>query len=546
MKVLLLQIAPNFGRGGELDKASSWSSEKIPESSVPSTNYSPSSPSSPNFSIENKSALGELGGFFSIPMKLVQGDEIGGAVPVLPLQWYLQSSPLKGCLNKHPATAEPLINSLITCFNQPSLQAPSYSLPRTDIRAVDAWKHGNQGRGVVIAIIDSLIQWNHPDLVKTIYKVGDVPDKLPGEVSGWDFVEDDPDTSLSRKELNILSSKFRDAFLLSSTQLRQKYPETFEEVSQNNPDASAEEVADLVRNILANIQVAREFHGTMVTGVAAARPQDERGLVGVAPQAQILPIRVLGLNGSFSIDGYLEAIAYAAARKADVINISLGSSLPAEGEVEQIQEVLAAYPKLAIVASAGNDDIDSLNFPAAIPGVVAVGATNINGNRAFYSNYGLDPLLGQGLTVVAPGGDNSAPQPFGRILTTGGTWLPEFWQGISTPGAWGPNLDLRGKYRWTQGTSLSSPAVAGAIALMKSADPQRRLTRDRLIEILKKTASYEGLSLTSDDVALYNSQLAAKELRSLMSDRQYFFGSGLVNADAAVREVLKGGMRDEG
>jgi serine protease len=55
--------------------------------------------------------------------------------------------------------------------------------------------------------------------------------------------------------------------------------------------------------------------------------------------------------------------------------------------------------------------------------------------------------------------------------------------------------DARGKYRWTQGTSFSSPAVAGAIALMKGEDLNRRLSREQLIDILKQTATYDGLKI---------------------------------------------------
>jgi subtilisin family serine protease len=131
----------------------------------------------------------------------------------------------------------------------------------------------------------------------------------------------------------------------------------------------------------------------------------------------------------------------------------------------------------------------------------------------------------------------SSPGLIGGILTTGGTWLDEFWQDIPTPGNWGPNQDTKGKYRWTQGTSFSSPAVAGAIALMKGEDSTRRLTREQLVTILKQTASYDGLAVHEDDAKLYRSQLAEKGLPRSISQQQYFFGSGLVNADAAVKVV---------
>ena len=472
-------------------------------------------------------------------MSLLQADEPSLKTALLPIQWHLNSTPLATCLNKRRNSSGGLMEYLTKCFSDRTLQAAKTSLPRTDMRVTDAWKNSNQGNGVVVAVVDSLIQWNHPDLAQSLYKVGEVSDRLPGEVSGWDFAENDPDTRMSQNELTLLKGKFQDAFRATDDELRQNYPDTFQEIQQENSEQSAEEVANIVRYRLLNSEVAGQFHGTMVSGVVAARPQEESGVVGVAPKAKLLPVRVLGLNSSFSVTAYLEGISYAAARGADVINISLGGRLPTEGEAEVMSEVLKTNPKLVIVASAGNENQDEISFPAAIPGVVAVGATNLAGNRAPYSNYGAKHRMGQGVTLVAPGGDLSSPGLIGGILTTGGTGLDEFWQDIPTPGAWGPNQDARGKYRWTQGTSFSSPAVAGAIALMKGEDANRRLSREQLVAILKQTASYDGLTVKPDETKLYNSQLAEKGLPRSVSQRQYFFGGGLVNADAAVRAVKR-------
>jgi serine protease len=147
-------------------------------------------------------------------------------------------------------------------------------------------------------------------------------------------------------------------------------------------------------------------------------------LLGVAPNAQILPVLVFGLNGSFIPSAYIEALGYAADRGADIINLSLGGMLPTEAEESAIADLLKAYPKLVIVAAAGNSSNNSVAYPAGYSGVLAVGATNLMGQRAPYSNYG------QGLDVVAPGGDLGTPSLLGGIPTTGGTWLNAFWQGI--------------------------------------------------------------------------------------------------------------------
>ena len=147
------------------------------------------------------------------------------------------------------------------------------------------------------------------------------------------------------------------------------------------------------------------------------------------------------------------------------------------------------------------------------------------------------------MTLVAPGGDTSIKKIGNRggILTTGGTGIDEFWRGIilqpTTP--WGIALDNRGKYVRVEGTSFSSPIVAGVIALMKGEDPQRLLSRNEIISILKKTASYDGLTLSKIEKKAYKFLVSSGKVSKRMSIEQYFFGNGLVNAHTAVKEVQR-------
>ncbi|BBD63375.1 peptidase S8/S53 (plasmid) [Nostoc sp. HK-01] len=452
---------------------------------------------------------------------------------LLVLAWHLNSLPLQQCL--------PRLSSwelLQTCL-QKSTVATKSLVSRTDIRVTDAWKRSNGGRGVVVAVIDSLIQWDHPDLVGSLYTVK-AADKCPDEVHGWDFSSGgnsldpceigDGDTRINRTELGILTARFQDTFKLSDTELIQQYSVEALEMKQKYPNASFEEIAQILRYVFRTYKVGAEFHGTWVSGIIAAKPQDNQGLVGVAPNAQILPVRLFGLNGSYSPSAYIEAIGYAADRGADIINLSLGSTLPTDGEEEAIADVLKAHPKLVIVAAAGNENSNRVAYPAAYPGVVAVGATNLLGNRAPYSNYG------KGLAIVAPGGDLNTPGMLGGIPTTGGSWLDAFWQGMSTPESrWSTVLDARGKYWWVEGTSFASPAVAGVVALMKGEN--KEISREGLVSILKSTASYQGLAISDDDVRIYRSQRRKGEVSSAVKGQSYFFGKGLVNADAAVKAV---------
>ncbi|NJR52423.1 MAG: S8 family serine peptidase [Leptolyngbyaceae cyanobacterium CSU_1_3] len=421
-------------------------------------------------------------------------------------------------------------------------------LPRTDVRATDAWQHSDRGKGAVVAVIDSLIQWDHPDLANNLYSVPDSASKLPGEIHGWDFANNDADTRISDPEITILRPHFQATFQLSTAELLKNYDQLAQAIKENYPNASTGQIAIILRNYVRS-EIAAEFHGTWSSGVIAARPNNQNGVVGVAPEAKILPVRVFGLGGEITSASLIEAIGYAADRKVDVINMSLGGLLPDRELTDQIFSVLDANPKLVIVASAGNESLDGVAFPAAIPGVVSVGATNFTGNRAYYSSFG-----GR-LDLVAPGGETVRASSLG-ILTTGGTWVDGFWEGIQVPEyAWGMALDPKGEYVQVQGTSFSAPTVAGVLALMKGEDRDRRLSREQLVSILKKTSSYEGLNLSKADVNQYRLQASIgfgtietfPFLRPSgifpqprpVSAEQYFFGSGLVNADAAVLAVKR-------
>ena len=455
----------------------------------------------------------------------------------LGLQWHLNSVPLQQCLQQQINS----FDSLQNCLQQQKAKNKQLksTLPRTDLRVTEAWKNSNGGKGVVVAVIDSLIQWNHPDLRDSLYQV-QTADRCPGERYGWDFSEPgksqkpcdigDSDTSMSPLELNILRRKLHHTFKLSDKELIKRYvhPSKLQRISST----SEKRVADYLRNKIRS-QVGSEFHGTMVSGVIAAKPQNQTGLWGVAPYAKIFPVRVFGLNGSISSSSVIEAVGYAANRGADVINLSLGSMVPTDVGELAFSQVLQQNPKLVVVASSGNSNYGRVAYPSGYDEVLSVGASNLQGNRAPYSNFG------RGLDVVAPGGDLSSEAGWlGGIATTGGTWMDTFWKGLAFPKSrWSKTVDFKGKYWWTQGTSFSSPAVAGVVALMKGEDSNNQLNRVQLINILKSTAGYQGLNLTEQEQKYYRRLANRKRVSSEVTDKQYFFGSGLINAEAAVKAV---------
>jgi serine protease len=465
----------------------------------------------------------------------------------MPLLWHLNSIPLLRCISLNTLTLDCLSNSD---------SEETSPLARTDMRVTEAWQQSRDGEGVVVAVIDSLIQWDHPNLRDSLYTVENP--MCPGEVHGWDFSGTNPsdetlenecllgdgDTRISTSEVSQLRGKFQDTFRLSDSGLIQRYPVRAEEVraalkcEQQQSVCSDEQVANIIRS---NIQseVVSEFHGTAVSGVIAAQPFQGQGVVGVAPNARILPIRAGGIgSGGGTPAAIEEAIGYAASHGADVINMSLGwdNFAPFLQNVdERISEVLSTNPNLVIVVAVGNSGKftdpapDKIMYPASIEDVVAVGATNLKGNRSHYSNYG------QGLDVVAPGGDFEVGW---GLLTTGGTFISSFWEGIGVQNsAWGNSYDPRGGLIWMQGTSFSSPAIAGIFALMIGEDPERKLNRQQFVEILESTAGYESLTVTDEEMQRFNAMVEARQISPTARPEQYIFGYGLVNAEAAVEAV---------
>jgi len=211
------------------------------------------------------------------------------------------------------------------------------------------------------------------------------------------------------------------------------------------------------------------WHGTHVAGTIAAATNNGVGVAGVAYGAKVVPVRVLGKCGGYTSD-IADAIIWASGgtvsgvptntNVAKVINMSLGGG-GACGTTTQNAINSARSRGTVVIVAAGNENQNASNSnPANCAGVVAVAATNRNGARAPYSNYGTV------VDVAAPGGDAN-----GYILSTLNA-------GTSTPGA--------DNYAGYQGTSMATPHVAGVAALMLARNGA--LTPDDIEAKLKSTA----------------------------------------------------------
>ncbi|MEU6253012.1 type VII secretion-associated serine protease mycosin [Streptomyces sp. NPDC047043] len=205
-------------------------------------------------------------------------------------------------------------------------------------------------------------------------------------------------------------------------------------------------------------------HGTAMAGIIAGHghgPGDADGVMGIAPEAKILPVRVILEDGdsargkarSTRGNALAEGIRWAADHGADVINLSLGddsaSAHPEPAEDEAVQYALKK--NVVVVASAGNggDKGDHVSYPAAYPGVIAATAVDRYGTRASFSTR--------------------------RWYST-----------VSAPGDKIVIADPDHKYYEGWGTSAASAFVSGAVALIKAAHPG--LTPAQIKQLLEDTA----------------------------------------------------------
>ncbi len=215
------------------------------------------------------------------------------------------------------------------------------------------------------------------------------------------------------------------------------------------------------------------WHGTHVAGTIAARTNNNLGVAGVAYNAKVVPVRVLGKCGGYTSD-IADGIIWASggtvsgvpanANPAKVINMSLGGSGACDATTQAAINSARSRGTVVVIAS-GNDNANANNFnPGNCAGVVNVAATNRSGGRAPYSNYGTS------IDVAAPGGSMTTANDVNGVLST-------YNAGTSTPGA--------DSYGYSQGTSMAAPHVAGVAALILQKKPTA--TPDEVESILKTT-----------------------------------------------------------
>ena len=297
-----------------------------------------------------------------------------------------------------------------------------------------------QGQGVVVAVVDTGVQADHPDLTGRV-------------LAGTDFVPTVAPT---------VSDPVGDPNTVDGT-------------------------------------IDRAGHGTHVAGILGASDNTIGG-IGIAPQVQILPVRVLDKHGSGSTESVVNGLTWAADHGANVINLSLGATSPSCAMLAAVQ--YAVSQGVVVVAAGGNagcvlpDPAYCKNknpplypgaYAPAVDGLLAVAATDVNDARASYSN------VNTYVTIAAPGDKIWSTKP--AVAANSGF-------AAAPPGA----------LYWTlSGTSMATPHVTGVAALVRA----------------------KCSALTPGEVETILTSSAQPLLVGGVTPNS-FFGAGLVRADNAV------------
>ncbi|MEU8815619.1 type VII secretion-associated serine protease mycosin [Actinoplanes sp. NPDC048796] len=224
---------------------------------------------------------------------------------------------------------------------------------------------------------------------------------------------------------------------------------------------------DLRRNLLPGVNLAsgggdgrkdQDGHGTGMAGIIAAHGRGDDGVLGIAPSAKVLPIKITNRGSSMPAATMTKGVEWAMRNDAKVINISAETS-PAFGLADAVS--VAISNDIVVVAGAGNKSKQAIMaYPAAIDGVLTVGAVDRRGKYASFS------ITGRRVQICAPGDE---------ITTT----------------------QTQGKYVDTSGTSAATAVASGAAALVRAKFPQ--ISAEEVVHRITATADDIGAPGRDDE-----------------------------------------------
>lgn len=325
-----------------------------------------------------------------------------------------------------------------------------------DNNVKEAWAKGGRGDGIVVAVLDTGVDYEHEDLVQNLWRntkeipgngIDDDGNGYIDDVIGWDFVSND-----------------------------------------NKP-------YDLTTGIMEMLTSGgNPGHGTHVAGCVAARGENGKGITGVAPNAQIMVLRFLSEKGSGTTADAIKAIKYAVDNGAHILSNSWGSSGedPNDAAGNQALRDAVQYSMdkgTLFIAAAGNGDQmgkgydnDSSNqpaYPASYPheNIISVAALDSSNQLGSFSNWGA-----RSVDIGAPGV---------KVYST-----------ISGGGYSDTVIDLSflgmGVVTW-DGTSMATPHVSGAAALYWSKHPNAtwREVKDAVLSTVSPVSALQGKVTTN-------------------------------------------------
>lgn len=345
--------------------------------------------------------------------------------------------------------------------NDPLTQS-SWALSNT--AAYTAWD-SSTGNGAIVAVLDTGFALTHEDLVNQWYKNSNEMGMTTSADRCWSGAPVDKSSNACDDDANGYVDDWRGWDFVGRTNTPQA----------GRTDPSGPGVA----------------HGTEVAGLVGATGNNGKGIATYGWNTRVLPLQVLGDDGSGYTSTIVAAIYYAVDRGVDVINMSLGGDTN-DPALETAINYAYAH-NVVVVAAAGNCGTGNeagcdptkpgaMGYPALNQHVIAVGASTSTNVRASFSSYG------PGLDVIAPGS---------------GTIASPMWVQSNQTSAYASSL---------YGTSFASPLVAGYVALVKSVRPHS--TPDDITALVDGTA----IKLPGMNGSIYTSE----------------YGHGLINAQAAL------------
>lgn len=299
------------------------------------------------------------------------------------------------------------------------------------IQALDAWDVTEGSPDVLVGILDTGIEWEHPDL-RGAFWINPAEDiNNNGQFDPWPFDEVRDGVTGDFDGIDQDGNGFPDDVI------------GYDFVDQDVPNIGDWSGWDPMPE-------DDQGHGTTVTGVIAARKNNQIGVAGIAPGVRIVALRAFDGTGNAQDDDVAAAIVYAADNGVKVLNMSFGDFYRSPLMYDAIR--YAADKGVVLVGSSGNDGVSDPHYPSGFSEVMSVGATT---DQDFLSPFS---TFGSQLSMTAPGTN---------IYTTA----------------------IDAGYSSVNGTSFAAPYVAGVAALLCSVHPD--WTADEIVA---------ALELSSDDL----------------------------------------------